>query len=64
MNFVRIQRLQRNQTVGYRIVQLAVDLRAFFVVNLVMTAVFRDAFVLQETDLHDEKRNLTEETIY
>jgi len=36
-----IQRLQRNQPVGHRIVQLAVDSRAFR-----MTAVLRDTFVL------------------
>jgi hypothetical protein len=55
MNFVGIQRLQRNQTVGYRIVELAVDSRALFVtamlmIVVVMMALLGDAFVLQRTN--------------
>ena len=64
MNLAEIQRLQRNQTIGYRIVQLAVDSRAFFVIAIVMIAVLRDTFLLQGTNLHKSKLILTEETIY
>ena len=42
VNLAGIERLQRNQPVRYRIVQLAVDARA-----LVMMAVVRDIFLLQ-----------------
>ena len=59
MNLGEIQRLQRNQPVGYRIVQLAVDARA-----LVMMTVLCGSFVLQKTNLQNEKPILTEETIY
>ena len=39
-----IERLERNQPVRYRIMQLAVDTRAFFVFALMM-AMLRDAFI-------------------
>jgi hypothetical protein len=54
MNVAEIQRLQRNQTVGHRIVQLAVDSRAFLMSAIVMTAVLRAAFLLQRTNLPNE----------
>ena len=54
MNLAEIQRLERNQTVGHRIVQLAVDSRALLVIAIVMTAVLRDTFLLQRTNLPNE----------
>ena len=56
-NLAEIQRLQRNQTVGHRIVQLAVDSRAFLVI-----AVLRYAFVRQGRTSNDfgRRNNLLE----
>ena len=63
MDLAGIERLQRNQPVRDRIVQLTVDARAF-VIAVLMTAVLCDIFLLQGTNLQNENRFCTEETIY
>ncbi len=53
-NLAEVERLQRNQTIGHRIVQLAVDTRALLVIAIVMTTVLRATFLLQRTNLPNE----------
>ena len=54
MNFAQVERFQRNQTIGHRIVQLAVDTRALLVIAIVMTTVLHATFLLQRTNLPNE----------
>src|SRR5437899_1736347 len=54
MNLAEVERFQRNQTIGHRIVQPAVDTRAFCVIFVVMMAMLRDTFLLQRTNLPNE----------
>src|SRR6266567_1548306 len=62
MNLAEVERFQRNQTIGHRIVQLAVDTRAFCVIVVVMMAMLRDTFLLQRTNLRNRKLILRSES--
>ena len=57
LDLAEIERLQRDQTIGYRIVQLAVDARAFLVIAFEMMAMRRNTFLLQGTNLRMENQS-------
>jgi hypothetical protein len=47
LNLAEVERLERNQTVGHRVVQLAVDACSLLMLAVVRAAGLRDTLVLQ-----------------